>query len=139
MARRMGRDTVKETHWRKHVEAQEASGLAVRAYCQDEGLSESCFHWWRREIARRDREARASRPQKPMRARFAEIRVIDRSGDGTCSVDQDQPLDKSKTDPTEATGVEIYLSGGRRLRVYPDFDERTLLRVVTLLEGARPC
>ena len=139
MAKRMRRDLAKESHWRKHVEAQRASGLSMRAYCQGEGLSESCFYWWNREIAKRDRETRASRPNKPATARFAEIRVVEGSKEGAFCGKGDQAMEGSKPEPTGATYVEVFLSGGRRLRIFPDFDERTFLRVVALLEGARSC
>jgi hypothetical protein len=162
--KRMRRDMAKESHWRKHVAAQEESGLAVHAYCQGAGLSESCFYWWKREIAKRDREAHASRPKQPTPVRFAEIRVIEGSREGACCEDPVKPTDAPKPDPIDesksesidgpkfvplngpesdsadtAAGVEIFLSGGRRLRVLPNFDEPTLLRVVALLDGARPC
>lgn len=167
--RRKRRDLEKESHWRKHVAAQKESGLAVRVYCQNESLSEACFHWWRREIVKRDREAKVSRLQQPTPARFAEIHVIgETSIDGAtqeaCCAGSFQPTDAPKPDPidkpqhdphctprTDATaelpsdstaaaaGVEVVLGGGRRLRVFPDFDEPTLLRVVALLEGVRPC
>ena len=133
------RDLAKESHWRKHVAPQEESGLAVHAYCQGEGLSESCFYWWKREIAKRDRETHASRQKKPAPARFAEVRVIAGSSEGAYCEDQDQSIAEPKPDPTGATGVEVFLSGGHRLRVFRNFDEPTFLRVVALLEGGRAC
>ena len=50
------RDVKKESKWRRHVMAQGESGLSVRGYCRGRGISEQGFHWWRRELARRDGE-----------------------------------------------------------------------------------
>ena len=50
------RSAEKETSWRVHVGWQASSGVSVRAYCREHELSEPSFHWWRREIRRRDAE-----------------------------------------------------------------------------------
>lgn len=44
------RRTVAE--WREVLEAQEASGLSVLAFCKREKLSRSVFARWRRELGR---------------------------------------------------------------------------------------
>ncbi len=44
------RRTVAE--WREVIEAQEASGLSVLAFCEREKLSRSAFTRWRRELKR---------------------------------------------------------------------------------------
>ena len=55
------RDAGREVFWREVVGRQAASGLGVRAFCRQEKLAESAFHWWRREIARRDAPKRPAR------------------------------------------------------------------------------
>ena len=57
MARAKQRDPRKEARWRKQLRRQQASGLSVRDYCRQQGLYESLFYYWRREIGRRDRQA----------------------------------------------------------------------------------
>ena len=64
------RDAGREVFWREMLGRQAASGLGVRAFCRQEKLAESAFHWWRREIARRDAPKRpagrpSTRPAKP--------------------------------------------------------------------------
>ena len=64
------RDAGREVFWREVVGRQAASGLGVRAFCRQDKLAESAFHWWRREIARRDASKRparrpSTRPAKP--------------------------------------------------------------------------
>ena len=56
MANRMRSDT-KEQYWRGQVSGWQSSGLGIRAYCQQQQLSEANFHAWRRELARRDQLA----------------------------------------------------------------------------------
>ena len=58
MAKRGGkrRDPSREKLWRRTIREQERSGLAVRAFCQSEGLKVCNFLWWRRELNRRDRQ-----------------------------------------------------------------------------------
>jgi len=51
----------KETCWRVHVGWQSSSGVSVRAYCLEHEISEPSFHWWRREIRRRDAERECRR------------------------------------------------------------------------------
>ena len=54
---RLHRDLKREQIWRRHLEQQRASGLTVRAFCSFHNLKETSFFYWKKEIARRDREA----------------------------------------------------------------------------------
>ncbi len=54
---RLKRSVQKEAFWRLVVDEHVASGLSVRAFCQSKVVSEASFYFWRRELARRDREA----------------------------------------------------------------------------------
>ena len=56
----------KESFWRSHLSRQSSSGESIRGYCRVRKLSEALFHFWRREIARRDHEKSVSlRSEKP--------------------------------------------------------------------------
>jgi len=48
------RDPQREHMWRETVAAWRASGLSVRPYCQQHGVREASFYYWRRELQRRD-------------------------------------------------------------------------------------
>ena len=50
----------REEFWREQVERYEASGLSVRRFCQESGLSEASFYAWRRTLRLRAREAQAA-------------------------------------------------------------------------------
>ena len=54
----------KESFWRSHLARQSSSGGSIRGYCRIRKLSEALFHFWRREIARRDYEG-SLRSEKP--------------------------------------------------------------------------
>ena len=121
----MARKTVhgkgsREAHWRGHVAAWRRSGESVRGYCRSRGLGEASFHFWKRELKRRD-EGAASNGNTPVPSHelgtgFAEVRVAASAGH-------------------EAL-IEISCAGTRRIRVHPGFDEETLLRVISVLERA---
>jgi hypothetical protein len=44
------RDLGRERLWREAVAAWQSSGLNVRHYCQQLGLRETSFYYWRREL-----------------------------------------------------------------------------------------
>src|SRR3954468_5382118 len=106
MAKRGGkrRDPAREKLWRRTIREQERSGLAVRAFCQSEGLKVCNFLWWRRELNRRDREPAASLPnsstkapaQPPAAHVFLPVRVVD----------------AEFAPPRPAPPIEIVLTGG---------------------------
>src|SRR3954451_16805156 len=87
MAKRGGkrRDPAREKLWRRTIREQERSGLAVRDFCQSEGLKVCNFLWWRRELDLRDREQGIplpaqpiTRPAEPSAAQvFLPVRVFD--------------------------------------------------------------
>lgn len=58
------RDKQKERFWRRALKRQTRGRETIRAFCEREGLAETAFHFWRRELARRDGQvvtARATR------------------------------------------------------------------------------
>ena len=52
------RDPDRERMWRERVLAWGASGLSIRAYCDQHQLTETTFQYWRREL--REREVASS-------------------------------------------------------------------------------
>ena len=47
------RDPQREQYWRDVMAGWSASGLTVREYCRRHRLTETAFHYWRRELRRR--------------------------------------------------------------------------------------
>jgi len=123
------RSAEREAFWRRHVEAHGRSGARVRTYCAQHGLTESAFHYWKRELRRRDGEAATvdSRRGDEAGARvesrgpvFAEVAVT--APGLACSA-------------ASPSGVEVCVGDGRVVRVARDFDASTLQRVVAALEN----
>jgi len=104
------RDKSKELMWRRQVAAQAAGGLSIRAFCKARGISEQSFHWWRRELRRRDAQ-----------------RVVPAF----------VPVAVTATAPEPASGgvVEIVLPGDRRVQVRGKVDRQQLADVLAVLEG----
>jgi transposase-like protein len=102
------RDPRKEAHWRRQLQKQSASALSVREFCQQHGLAESAFYYWRREIERRDDERIGV--GKPA---FLPVEV--------------------KT-PANESAIEVALVSGHVLRLRSGFDADTLRELLTLLE-----
>lgn len=125
MAERKGvaRRVERESFWRGHVERRSRSGESVRGYCRSHGLSEAGFHFWKRELSRRDAQRRVGPVSLPgnqsgERVAFAEVRAP-------------QPA-------AAEAAIEISLCGTRRVSVRAGFDADTLARVVSVLERV-PC
>ena len=53
MARK--RSAEKESQWQELLTRQAESGLSVRAFCEQEGISENSLYFWRRELPKRKR------------------------------------------------------------------------------------
>lgn len=108
-------DRGKEQFWRRLLGQWHRSGLSVRDFCAEQGLSEPNFYAWRRNIARRESEG----------VGFVPVRVVSKGKAGAA------------TDGL-SSGLELVLDGGRLLRIGPSFDAATLRRLLPLLEEGRP-
>jgi transposase-like protein len=65
---RQRRDPERERFWREAVAGHRKSGLSVRAFCRQRGLSEPNFYAWRRQLEERDGV------QRP--AKFVPVEVV---------------------------------------------------------------
>ena len=71
MAKRQ-RDPERERFWRRTFSAWQASGQTIREYCEQHDVTETSFHYWRRELRRRD----AHFPARGASPAFVPMRVI---------------------------------------------------------------
>lgn len=125
------RDPKKEASWRRQIRRQARSGVTVRAWCLAHQVSEATFHWWRRELARRDGERQKSSVPKRRYRRVSPSPAF-------------VPVRVSPTDPRASSNVpqaigshiEIALPDGRCIRVIGQVDRQTLAEVLAAMEGS---
>ena len=124
-------DLARRQQWQVTIRQWQSSGQSVRAFCRQEGLKESAFFFWRRELALQDRADAASPPPPSCKqktsppveptsaaARFLPVQVV------------------AGHDSRRAGDIEIVLGSGRAVRVPPQFDRQTLADVLALLEAS---
>jgi hypothetical protein len=149
MAKPERRDPAKEAFWRRMLLRFGRSNSSVRDFCFEHELSEANFFAWRREIARRDREAPgSSAATAPSSAAatspvFVNVRVADAGLVDLGIPKADASTADNTADNTADTAIEMILSkpgtiSGRRLLVRPGFDAESLKRLLTLLESDEP-
>jgi len=118
MAKNRARDLTKEAAWRGRLARHAESGQTVRAWCRRHHVTEAAFHWWRRELARRDAEQlpSARRDAEAQSSSFVPVHVTDdpaRDGDPQ---------------------IVIELTDGRRVRVAGAVNRQMLTEVLDILE-----
>lgn len=108
-------DTDQRQFWQMVLETFKSSGLSVRQFCQQEGLSEPSFYSWRKRL---------STPQKP--------------DPGKGSPQPDSFIQISM--PTAKSGVlELILASGHTLRIPSDIDPAFLTGVLSSVKQAKLC
>lgn len=83
-----GRDANREVVWRDVVRRRAQSGLTIVEFCEVEGLKPTAFHYWQREIKRRD--GQSPRPRRSKQARQPE-KVSDVPGLAAVQLVEDRP------------------------------------------------
>jgi transposase-like protein len=123
----MGRDLALERTWRKRMRAQERSGLTIRQFCQQEGLVDHQFSWWRSELKRRagnSRNKKSPKSASPVRRKKSTKR-------STTTAANFLPV---HVESSLAPSVEIVLDQPPRIRVTRGFDAALLREVLRTVE-----
>ena len=112
------RNMEKELYWRNQVEQWHRSGQSIVTYCRNNGIKAPTFQWWKRELFIRDCQvshADSSKDSEPegVLSGFAEVKVVHPSP----VISRSENIHESWGD----SGLEVLLSGHRRIRVYPGF------------------
>ncbi len=158
----VSRGVTKEAFWRRMVQAQSDSGLSIRAWCRDQGLKDTTFYWWRRELIRRDTASNSpaflsQRPasrvcQQPSRdpAKATVKPSTRKRATSVALLKQAEPIDSSTSfvpvhvanDNTNAddrgSQIEIMCLDGRSVRVTGTINRQALADVLDVLAG-QPC
>ena len=117
------RDGTKGEFWRRTIRRQRRSGLSIRAFCEEAGLSEGTFHYWRRKLDGQDdseAETPASSSKNSSAQQTASFLPVQVAGDHITT--------------TPADCLEVTLPSGTTLRIPHGFDPETLASVFALLE-----
>lgn len=140
-ARRGGwrRDLSKERHWRRMLRRWRSSGLSVRDFCDWQNLPEPSFYAWRREIAKRDREAAVPRARRAGNGGRRASAANAVAGASPEFVPVRVVADEPAVGASHGHSLELRLPTGVELRVPPGFDRQTLIDVLAALEGAQSC
>jgi hypothetical protein len=94
----------KSEEWVERIAAQQCSGMSVKQFCKERGLTECSFYAWRKRLQERG----------PVR--FA---LVERSG--------------RRQDPVTDGALELVLASGARLRIGAGVDAATLRTVLDAL------
>ncbi len=96
--------------WQMAIETCQSSGLSVRQFCKQEGLSEPTFYQWRKRLAKVDQfkdDGKVTCPTEP----FIQV-----------SLPQEKPA-----------SLELVFASGHTLRINPGIDNKTLTLVLSAL------
>jgi hypothetical protein len=96
----------KADEWAERIAAQQRSGMSVKQFCKDRGLTEYSFYAWRKRL------------QESGPVRFA---LVEKSA--------------RRQERTAEPALELVLVTGERLRIVPGVDITTLRTVLDALRG----
>lgn len=121
---RLKQSANREESWRLLVEEQRRCGLSVRAFCQQQAISEPSFYAWRKELQKRDAQRSADGVSH---GRLIPVDVIlPTSEHATASSGDVQAL------------LEIRTPGGFTLRFGHDAASETIARLLDVIARCPP-
>ena len=94
----------KADEWAERIGGQQRSGVSVKQFCKEQGLTECSFYAWRKRL------------QKKEPVRFA---LVDRGA--------------ARQEPAAEAALELVLTTGERLRIGAGVDATTLRTVLEAL------
>ena len=118
------RSVEKEAYWRGQLERQSGSGLSIRRWCRESGVSEPTFYVWRRELRKRDHERGLH--ECDSHASFSEAAVAP----GFVALDVVPP---DVVSSGREAKLEIDVAGGVVIRLREDASAETLERVLSVV------
>ena len=96
----------KADEWTERIAAQQRSGISVKQFCKERGLTECSFYAWRKRLQEKG----------PVRFALVERRV-------------------QKQERTAESVMELVLATGERLRISTGVDTATLRAVLDILRA----
>jgi hypothetical protein len=108
-------DTDHQGFWQMVLETFTSSGLSIRQFCQQEGLSEASFYAWRKKLTKTA------------------------ASDSNKVVIKPKPFIHVSLPKAKSTGLELILASGHVLRIPSDTDRQTLTDVLSVLSETGLC
>jgi hypothetical protein len=109
-------DADQQQFWQMAMETFKSSGLSVRQFCRQEGLSEPVFYSWRKRLGKADGPD-ADKEEVYQSEPFIQVSI-----------------------PTERTGsLELVLISGNTLKISSGTDSQTLSDVISVLHREGLC
>lgn len=108
-------DTDQRQFWQMVLETFKSSGLSVRKFCQQEGLTEASFYSWRKRLSDHQKPGPVKEPPQP--ESFIQV-----------SMPTGKPI-----------VLELILASGHTLRIPSDFDRDFLTGVLSAMKQAKLC
>ena len=105
-----------EQFWRMALETWQSSGLSIRQFCKDEGLSEPQFYVWRKKLSGGGITGPAHQDE-PRQQAFIEV-ALPKNNDIT---------------------IELLLTSGNMVRIPCGADSAALSNVMSALQAAGLC
>jgi transposase-like protein len=100
-------------YWAGLMEGWERSGLSQAEFCRRQGINGGTFAWWKRQLRDRASGGLTHRGRLGKASeRFVEVRLA-----------------------SAAPAYEVVLSGGRTIRIGPQFDPEVLTRLIAAVES----
>ena len=128
------RSVEKEAYWRSHLERQSASGLSIRRWCRENGVSEPTFYVWRRELRKRDHERGQTErdrheplPEAAVAPGFVAVDVVN------SDVLTPNVVTSDAVSSDRDAKLEIDVAGGVVIRLREAASAETLERVLTVV------
>jgi len=105
-------DSNRQPYWQRMLEVHRESGLSVAAFCQQKGISEGAYYYWRRKLS-----GGVSKPYEKSSPAFLEV-VMPR----------DNPV-----------AVELVLSSGHTLRIHREADPKIVSQILSAVKQVGLC
>ena len=116
MNKAKGSEEDQRKFWQMAIETWQASGLSVRQFCKQEGLSEPSFY------SRRKKLAKVAEPEADNRA-----------------INSAEPFIQVSLPQEKSSCVELMFSSGHTLRINSGIDDKTLTLVLSAICEAGLC
>ena len=110
-------DTDQKQFWQMVLETFKSSGLSVRRFCKQEGLSEASFYAWRKKLSKSQKSSTWNEQALPEPGSFIQVPVVQ----------------------SESSCLELVLASGHILRIPSDIQRAFLSDVLSAVRGAKLC